>query len=129
MVVVKNAKKQDILSRDDVSTLIDSFYKKVHKNDLLAPIFVMPEDQWSNHLTRTINFWDNMLFGTGSYKGGLMWAHIEKHREHPFTPEHFENWLSCWFLSVDEMYTGPNATFVKEKALQVGQIMNHKFNG
>lgn len=129
MVVVKNAKKQDILNREDIIRLIDLFYEKVHKDDKLAPVFIMPMEHWKQHLHRTANFWDNMLFGTGSYKGGLMWVHVQKHKENPFTAELFEHWLAHWFFNVDENFEGPNATFVKEKALQVGQIMNHKLNG
>lgn len=120
--------KLDIASRADVELLVNTFYEKVHNEPKLAPAFRMPEEQWNSHVQRTYNFWDNWLFNTGAYNGGMMWVHAQKHNEHPLTTDLFERWLALWFMAVDELFEGKNATFVKNKALEIGQIMNAKLN-
>lgn len=118
----------DIENRTDVEKLVTSFYEKVHQEPKLAPVFAMPQTEFERHLERTFNFWENWLFQTGNYHGGMMWVHIQKHAEHPLTTELFERWLALWFLTVDELFVGKNANFVKKKALEIGQVMNHRLN-
>jgi len=119
---------QDINNRTDLENLVNAFYENVHKDPLLTKIFEMPEDEWNKHLIRAVNFWENWLFKTGSYNGGMMWTHAEAHQKHGLTTERFEHWLSHWFSTVDMLFTGENATFIKNKALEIGQILNAKFN-
>lgn len=121
--------RPDIETRADIERLVNRFYEHVHKDPLLAPIFVLPADRWTIHLIRTCNFWENWLFHTGTYHGGLMWAHLEKHQTHPFTKAHFEHWLGIWFGTVDELFAGPRAEFVKSKALELGGWMYGRIVG
>jgi hemoglobin len=107
---------------------VRTFYENVHKDPLLTTIFEMPEEEWNKHLTRAVNFWENWLFQTGSYTGGMMWTHAEANQKHGLTTERFEHWLSHWFSTVDMLFVGENATFVKNKALEIGQILDSKFN-
>jgi hemoglobin len=119
---------QDIQNRQDIELLVTQFYEAVHQDSLLEEIFVMPADEWTRHLTRAINFWENWLFQTGSYTGGMMWAHMQVHQHHTLTTERFEHWLAHWFRTVDSLFEGENANFVKNKALEIAQIMNAKFS-
>lgn len=127
-VVVKKSNLSDIQGRDDITKVILSFYDKVHKDAEMAPIFQMPTSEWERHLIRTENFWENWLFQTGNYHGGLMWVHIGKHQEHPLTTQLFEKWLSYWILTLDELYEGEKANFMKSKAKEIGQMMNKRLN-
>lgn len=118
----------DISTRNDIQFLVLTFYQHVHADPLLAPVFVMPEEQFKHHVTRTVNFWENWLFQTGAYDGGMMWVHIQKHQEHPMTKDHFEHWLAWWFHSVNTHFAGPHADFVKEKALEIGNLMLNRLH-
>lgn len=118
----------DIESRQDIEFLVNKFYEKVHAEPNLAPVFEMPEAAFEHHLQRTYNFWENWLFQTGNYGGGMMWVHLQKHKETPLTTERFEYWLALWFRSVDELFAGERAEFVKKKALEIGQMMNGRLN-
>lgn len=120
--------KTDIQTRADIEKMVLTFYEKVHQEPQLAPIFEMPESEWTRHITRVVNFWENWLFQTGAYQGGMMWVHIQANQKHPLTTERFERWLALWFLTVDSLFEGEKAIFVKNKALEIGQIMNAKFN-
>lgn len=128
LLVVQNSKLNDIKNRNDITAVIKSFYEKVHNDTEMAPIFKMSKEKWEIHLHRTENFWENWLFQTGNYHGGLMWVHIEKHQDHPLTTELFEKWLSYWFITVDELFEGEKAEFMKSKALEIGQMMNQRLN-
>lgn len=125
---MENNKLVDIENREDIRKVILSFYEKVHKDAEIAPVFVMTQERWEEHLFRTENFWENWLFQTGNYGGGLMWKHIEKHQKHPITTRLFEKWLSYWMLTIDELFEGERADFMKTKALELGQMMNQRLN-
>ncbi|UTA69866.1 group III truncated hemoglobin [Emticicia sp. 21SJ11W-3] len=129
LVLQKKWEMNDIQNRADIENLVKSFYNKVHKDADLAPVFEMPENEWDRHLTRVVNFWENWLFQTGSYDGGMMWVHMEAHKKHGLTTERFEKWLALWFISTDTLFAGPRAEFVKKKALEIGHIMNAKMGG
>ncbi len=118
----------DIQNRADITLLVDSFYERVHIEPNLAPIFEMPQEDFHNPTIRVVNFWENWLFQTGSYKGGMMWVHLQANQTHRLTTERFEQWLALWFLTTDALFAGKNADFVKTKALEIGEIMNAKFN-
>jgi hemoglobin len=117
-----------IENRKDIENLVLRFYEYVHDDPKMAPIFIMQEEKWEIHLERTINFWENWLFQSGNYHGGLMWAHIEKNQTYKITTELFERWLSHWFRSVDELFEGEKSDFLKTKALELGQMMNARLN-
>lgn len=82
-------KMQDIKTRTDIENLVRTFYENVHKDPLLTTIFEMPEEEWNKHLNRVVNFWENWLFQTGSYTGGMMWAHAEANQKHGLTNRAF----------------------------------------
>ncbi len=118
----------DIQNRADIVLLVNNFYERVHNEPNLAPVFEMPAEHWEMHITRVVNFWENWLFQTGSYNGGMMWVHLQSNEKHRLTTERFEQWLALWFLTTDSLFAGEKADFVKSKALEIGQIMNAKMN-
>lgn len=118
----------DLSDRNDIKHQVDTFYGYMHADPLMAPFFNIPTEEMERHLERTYNFWDNWLFQTGSYKGGLMWAHLEKNEQMKMTTTHFEHWLAHWFRALDENFQGPNADFLKSKALELGQFINRRLN-
>lgn len=119
---------KDLENRADIEKLVLKFYESVHADPKIAAYFTMTEERWQNHLTRTINFWENWLFQTGNYHGGLMWAHIEKHMDMPIKTAAFERWLSHWFRTIENNFAGEKADFLITKALELGQMMNQRLN-
>ncbi|WP_266366752.1 group III truncated hemoglobin [Tellurirhabdus rosea] len=115
--------RTDIESRADIERLVNRFYEYIHQDEVMAPVFRLSPERWEFHLKRTYDFWDNWIFQTASYPGGLMWAHFEKNATHPFRREHFERWLGIWFGTVDELFAGPRAEFIKSKAYEIGNWM------
>lgn len=120
-------KNKDILNRTDVEIIVNNFYDKVMKDDLIGLMF--EHVVWAKHLPLMYDFWDNVLFHTGNYTGNPMVKHILAHTRNPMTTAHFERWLMLFFVTVDESYVGNNATLIKERAKSIGTIMQIKLFG
>jgi hemoglobin len=120
---------KDLENREDVIKLVDHFYENLLNDGEMKPVFQPSAEHWTEHVERVYNFWENWLFQTGNYHGGMMWVHIERHKTHPLNTSLFERWLAYWFASTDLLFQGKNADFVKSKALEIGQIMNARLNG
>jgi hemoglobin len=118
---------QDIQTRADVERLVNQFYQYVRGEPELGPIFndIVTVD-WETHLPKMYNFWENILFQTGSYKGGMMWVHLNVNAQVPLYTDLFERWLALFFFTVDELFAGPNAEAAKAHALRVAEVMNAK---
>lgn len=105
--------KNDIYTLDDVKFIVDDFYGKVRKDDLLASIFDnVIKDQWPKHLDKMYRFWQTVLLGDHTYYGSPFVPHAGL----PVEQEHFDRWLKLFSETVDENYDGENAKKAKWQA-------------
>src|SRR4051812_13397561 len=101
---------RDITTAEDIRTLVDSFYEKVPRDELLAPIFNdVARVDWAEHLPIMYRFWESMLLGAGTYQG----AAFPKHALLPLQKEHFTRWLTLFVETVNAHFTGPKAEEAK----------------
>jgi hemoglobin len=106
----------DISTPEDVRTLVDSFYDKVGRDQLLAPIFNdFAQVDWTTHLPTMYRFWESMLFGAGTYQG----APFRKHAVLPVRKEHFARWLALFVETVNFHFAGPKAEEAKGRAASI----------
>src|SRR5690349_16262689 len=83
--------KDDIASKDDLVALVNTFYDRVKRDDVIGHIFnTIIGDDWSVHLPIMYTFWNTVLFGEEGYKGQAVGKHIEIDRKIPLEAEHFE---------------------------------------
>ena len=120
-------KNKDILNRQDIESVVNHFYDKVRKDDILSRMF--DHVDWEKHLPVMYDFWDNALFYTGKYTGNPMAKHQMAHGRNPMTPSHFERWLKLFYEVLDESYVGKNTTLLKERANSIAKIMQIKLFG
>jgi hemoglobin len=107
---------RDIKTPEDVRTLVDRFYAKVNRDDLLAPIFnEVAKVDWQTHLPQLYRFWETLLFGSGNYEG----APFPKHAVLPLDLTHFERWLILFTATVDENFSGTKAEEAKGRAFSI----------
>ena len=107
---------QDISTAEDVRRLVDSFYERVNRDDLLAPVFnEVAAVNWAEHLPTIYRFWESLLFGAGSYQG----APFPKHAVLPVQKEHFARWLALFVQTVDAHFRGPKAEEAKGRAASI----------
>jgi len=117
----------DLHTRLDIERLVQHFYDHVRQEPALGPIFNETVNvNWETHLPKMVNFWENILFQTGSYRGGMMFTHLQVNALTPLTPDLFERWLALFFQSLDELFAGPNADAAKAHAVRVAEVMSAK---
>ncbi len=106
----------DIENPEDVKTLIDAFYARVNRDELLAPIFNETANvDWAEHLPKMYRFWESMLFRSGNYQG----APFPKHAVLPLNQNHFERWLTLFVETVDENFAGTASEQAKNSAVSI----------
>ena len=116
--------KQDITDRDDVAKLINRFYETVRANNTIGYIFNdIAKVNWEHHLPIMYDFWENVLFQTGSYVRNAIGVHKQLNQIAPLKREHFEEWLRIWKQTIDELFSGPNAELAKQRAQSIATIM------
>jgi len=119
--------KKDIENRNDIELLVDTFYKKVLKDDTIGYIFNdVVKVNWEKHMPLMYDFWETTLFHKGAYKGNPMKAHIDLHAKEPLQKAHFDQWLSLFNATVDELFHGEKAALAKTRALSIATIMQVK---
>jgi len=118
------AQARDIEGRAEIVVFVDSFYTKVRKDAILAPIFALrvKDDEWQWHLNRMYDFWYLILFYEGSYGGNP----LAKHTSLPLEPVHFDRWLTLFDESIDECFNGPVASKAKTLVVQIAAKFKDK---
>ncbi len=119
--------KNDITSRKDIEILVDEFYSKVKQDEQIGFIFSdIAMVNWEKHLPVMYDFFENMLFYTGSYTGNPMELHKHVNRLFPLTEEHFRQWNHLFSTTVDELFEGTTANLVKQRAKSIAAVMQIK---
>jgi len=112
--------QKDIISREDIEFLVDTFYGRVKQDPLLAPQFSRVD--WNKHLPVMYNFWSSMMLGEQSYRGNP----FEKHLPLPLTAGHFEAWIALFHEVVDDNFSGIQAEEIKSRAQSIAHLFQHK---
>ena len=73
-----------------------------------------------------VNFWDNILFYTGNYRGQPMNLHHHLHQLSNLTLEHFARWNKLFDSTVDALFEGENAERAKQNAHSISTVMQLK---
>lgn len=115
--------RSDIATEEDIKTLVDSFYDKVNKDNLLSPIFnEIAQVEWDHHLPTMYKFWSSMILRTNTYRG----APWPKHAVLPVTADHFARWLTLFKQTVDEHFQGTKANEAKNAAASIADTFQNR---
>lgn len=117
--------KHDIRNRRDIDLLVEDFYTRVRKDDLLAPIFnkrIPNDSEWPHHLHIIANFWETVLFAKPGYFGNPFPKHIGLE----IRKEHFDRWIELFYKTTDDHFEGPMATDAKERAAKMRTLFEIK---
>ena len=113
--------------RADIELLVNTFYRKVQNDATIGYYFTdIAKVDWSLHLPKMYDFWESILFGSGTYKGNPMAVHFPVNAEKPIEKEHFLHWISLWKESITTLFVGENADLALQKATNIANLMAYK---
>ena len=116
--------KKDIKNRTDIEKLVDIFYNKVKADKSLNYFFTeVAHVNWEKHLHIMYNFWENILFFSGNYKGNPMHLHHHLSEITNIKRKHFQRWNSIFSTTVNELFEGEKAELIKKRASNISSIM------
>ncbi|MGZ3899460.1 MAG: group III truncated hemoglobin [Bacteroidia bacterium] len=114
---------KEIMNLDDIKVLVDVFYSKVRKDELLATVFEDKlKDRWPQHLEKMYRFWQTVLLDEHTYNG----SPFAPHAQLPIEKEHFERWISLFYETIEENFTGNKAEEAKWRAEKMAEMFYHK---
>jgi hemoglobin len=93
-----------------IADLVDKFYGRVRKDELLAPVFAKDE-----HLARLRAFWSSVVLMSGRYHGQPMQVHFPLSIE----PRHFDRWLALFEQTTGDVCPPAAAATFMEKARRI----------
>ncbi len=111
---------KEIETKEDVKTLVDVFYGKIMKDDLLSPFF--KHLNLEIHLPKMVQFWSFVLLDEAGYTTNV----VEKHMRMPLEKNHFEQWLKLFNETIDEMFSGEKVDLAKQRAFTIAWTTEHK---
>ncbi|SRR5690554_2577742 len=114
----------DIRDDEDIKTLVYTFYDKVRVDERLGYIFNdFAQVNWDEHLPKMVDFWSNLLFRTGRYRGRPFREHIPL----PIQKTDFAIWYGLFEQTVNELFSGEKAEDAKNYARNIAASFNYRF--
>jgi len=115
--------RKNITQLEDIKLLVDSFYGKVRKDDMLGPIFNQRiGDKWPQHLDKMHRFWQTVLLDERTYYGSPFLPHANL----PVEKEHFSQWLKLFFETIDENFVDEKAEGAKWQGQRMAEMFHSK---
>jgi hemoglobin len=115
--------KHDIADLEDIKLLVNRFYDKVRKDELLGPIFDgVIQDRWPEHLEKMYRFWQTVLLEEHTYFG----SPFPPHAKLPVEKQHFERWIALFHATVDEHFESALSEEAKWRASKMADMFHHK---
>jgi len=116
-----NQMRREITDVGDIRRLVDTFYDKASRDELLAPIFQNRISEKS-HLEPLYQYWQMALLEEETDEV----IPFPKHADLPLTHQHFDRWLSLFHQTIDELFTGPRAEEAKFRAIRMSEVFRYK---
>ena len=102
-----------------------AFYSRALTDPIIGWIFTdVAKLDVEAHVPEIASFWETILLGAQSYRGGAFRPHAELHRKVPLRSGHFERWLVLWRETVDELFEGERASLAKAHAERVAHAFH-----
>jgi hemoglobin len=119
--------KGDIKNLDDIKLLVNSFYEKVQKDEVIGYLFNdVAKVNWEKHLPVMYSFWQQVIFSEGDFKGNPMLVHKELNQKSALSEQHFQRWVDLFKETIDEHFSGPVAESTRLRATSIAMVMKTK---
>jgi hemoglobin len=113
---------QKSITRENLRTLMSSFYQKAIKDQELSPFFIdeigddIRSEEWAEHIELLADFWLAKLLGEDTYYGNFVGAHVKMPH---IKRESYARWLELFSQTADEVYLSDTAELFKKKAVEL----------
>jgi len=110
------------VSEEKIVELVDTFYAKVRRDDVLGPVFenaIAPE-AWPIHLAKMYDFWSSVMLTTGRYKGNPMMAHM---KVDGIEESMFARWLALFAATAEEVCSPAIAAIFRLKSERIAESL------
>ena len=115
--------KKEIINIDDIKILVNTFYEKIKKDDLIGPIFIdHVNGDWPEHIDKMYRFWQTVVLREETYFGSPFTPHTKMNIDH----RHFQRWLELFIPTVEELFEGTKATEIKWRAEKMAELFESK---
>jgi hemoglobin len=119
----------DIQTRADLDRLTHRFFEQLLDQATFSQFFFeVANVKLGEHLKRFTDFWESALFKTGGYNSDMMVFHMDLDNMMRIEKDHFEQWLSTFNATVDDLFEGEKANEIKEKARAIAIVLEMKIN-
>jgi hemoglobin len=119
--------KPDIETSADVERLVRAFYGRAMDDPMIGYLFTdVAQLDLEAHIPDITSFWETILLGAQTYRGGAFAPHARLHLKSPLRGGHFERWLVLWTSTVDELFEGPRAGYAKHHATRVARAFHSR---
>jgi hemoglobin len=120
----------DITTREDCERLVRAFYGRAMTDPIIGWLFTdVARLDLEEHVPVITSFWETVLLGGQSYRGGTFRPHAVLHRKAGLRHGHFVRWLGLWEDTVNELFDGPTADEAKAHARRVAAAFQRRLAG
>lgn len=114
---------KEITTLDDIKLLVNTFYSRVQKDELIGHIFNEKiQNRWNEHLEKMYTFWQTVFLDDHTYFG----RPFPPHADLPVEREHFDRWISIFSQTIDELFEGEKAEEAKWRGTQMAKMFHSK---
>lgn len=111
---------RDIATTEDVSLLVNTFYRELLKAKEIRPVFAGIDLE--AHMPRMIAFWEFVLLDKDGYNTNV----FDKHVGLPLKDEYFDTWLRIFTGTVQALFAGDKADLAISRAQSIAFSFRHK---
>lgn len=116
---------KEIENITDIQNMVNTFYQKVRKDDLLGPMFnSVIQDKWDIHLEKMYQFWQTVLLDEHTYFG----SPFPPHAKLPVEKAHFDRWISLFSSTINELFYGAKADEAIHRAVNMAKMFHYKID-
>jgi len=115
-------KKYTEIKEENIKILVDNFYQKVGKDELLSPIFNKVIKDWPPHLNKMYDFWSSVMLKSGKYKGNPL---VQHQNLMPFDKSLFDRWLSLFAQTARELFEEDQALLFIDKSENIARSLKY----
>jgi len=126
---MSNTTLPDLADRSDIVRLVDGFYERIRSDRKLAPVFdTIAQVDWETHLPKMYDFWDTVMFRSGTFRGDPIGAHKKLGPLTDMSMATFNHWLDLFRATVAELFFGEKAEHIVRCAEDMANVLFSKVN-